>query len=106
MNAMLTIIEKNKRELVRLCQRYHVRRLDIFGSATRNAQFDEATSDLDFLVEFEPTGAMGPADQYFGLLESLTQLFGREVDLVTARSLRNPYFIQSVNETRRTLYAS
>lgn len=106
MKTTLTIIDDNNRELVRLCRRYHVRRLDIFGSATRGAQFDEATSDLDFLVEFEPTHAMGPADQYFGLLEALTQLFGREVDLVTTRSLRNPYFIKSVEETRRTLYAS
>lgn len=106
MKTMLSIIGENKRELARLCRRYHVRRLDVFGSATRGAQFDEATSDLDFLVEFEPTRAMGPADQYFGLLESLTQLFGRKVDLVTTRSLRNPYFIRSVNATRRNVYAS
>ena len=103
---MLGSVGENKDALVRFCQRYHVRRLDLFGSAASDAQFDEATSDVDFLVEFQTTDAMGPADQYFGLLESLTQLFGRRVDLVTARSLRNPYFIKSINATRRNLYAS
>ncbi|MSR60493.1 MAG: hypothetical protein EXS05_23105 [Planctomycetaceae bacterium] len=90
----IDVIGAKKRVLVRLCRRYHVRRLDLFGSATRDGQFDESSSDLDFLVEFDPCDAMGPADQDFGLLEALTQLFAREVDLVTARSLRNPYFIK------------
>jgi len=59
-----------------------------------------------FLVEFQRTGEMNPADQYFGLLESLKRLFAQEIDLVTVRSLRNPYFIQSVDATREALYAS
>jgi predicted nucleotidyltransferase len=41
---------------VDLCRRYGVRRLDVFGSAARGADFDVATSDVDFLVQFGPPG--------------------------------------------------
>jgi predicted nucleotidyltransferase len=45
------LIETKRAELVRLCMQYHVRRLELFGSAT-GEHFDPDTSDLDFLVEF------------------------------------------------------
>jgi predicted nucleotidyltransferase len=58
------------------------------------------------LVEFRTVDSMSLADQYFGLLEGLENLFSRRVDLLTRRSLRNPYFIDSVEETRQVLYAA
>lgn len=67
---------------------------------------DTARSDLDFLVDFDTAPELSRADQYFGLLDALKALFAREVDLVTIPSLRNPYFIRAVNDTRRTLYAA
>ena len=39
-------------ELQELCRRFHVLRLEVFGSATDARRF--AGSDLDFLVEFQP----------------------------------------------------
>lgn len=90
-------------ELSALCRRYGVRRLDLFGSAAIGA-FDPARSDVDFLVDFDEDAA-GLFDRYFGLKESLEALYGRPVDLVSAGSLRNPYFIAAVNETRRLVYA-
>jgi hypothetical protein len=103
---MIAAVEQKRDQLAELCRAYHVRRLDVFGSAAAGDRFDDRASDLDFLVEFRRTGEMNPADQYFGLLEALEELFGRDVDLVTARSLRNPYFIRSVNATREAVYAS
>jgi predicted nucleotidyltransferase len=97
-------IEANRDALGELCVRFHVGRLGIFGSAaTGDLRKD---SDLDFLVEFRRVGSMTPADQYFGLLGALEELFGREIDLLTERSLRNPYFIRSVEKTRQLLYAA
>lgn len=90
-------------ELSALCRRHGVRRLDLFGSAATGT-FDPACSDVDFLVEFNEDPAR-LFDRYFGLKESLEALYGRPVDLVTAGSLRNPYFIAAVNETRRLVYA-
>ncbi len=103
---MVALIEQKRTRIVELCREYGVQRLELFGSAATGEDYDPGRSDLDFLVEFERSETIGPADQYFGLWEDLKNLFGRDVDLVTARSLRNPYFIKAVNETRQVLYAS
>jgi uncharacterized protein len=92
-------------QLDELCSRHHVRRLDLFGSATTD-RYDASESDLDFLVEFEPLPAGTYFDTYFDLREALEQLFGRPVDLVVASAITNPYFRQSVDQTRVLLYAS
>ena len=97
-------IETKREALDGLCLQYHVGSLEVFGSAaTGNLRED---SDLDFLVEFLTVDSMSLADQYFGLLEALEKLFGRKVDLLTRRSLRNPYFVDSVEKTRQLLYAA
>ncbi len=101
---MIAEVTERRAELHDLCRRFGVRRLDLFGSAARG-DFDPACSDLDFLVEFEPKEPGGYADAYFGLKESLERLFGRSVDLVSPASIRNPWFRESVEETRSVLYA-
>ena len=100
---MITLIEQHHDALVELCRRYHVSRLEVFGSA---AERDAGARDIDFLVEFQATEEMGPADQYFGLLAELEALFDRPVDLVCAGAMRNPYFIREVNRSRSPLYAA
>ena len=99
------LIEQRRNELEELCRRFRVRRLELFGSAAR-ADFDPATSDLDFLVELEDLEPVACADAYFGLLESLEDLFGRRVDLVVPSAVRNPYFLQAISGGRVTLYAA
>jgi hypothetical protein len=49
---MIADITHHREELRDLCRRFHVRRLDVFGSAARG-DFDSARSDIDFLVEFD-----------------------------------------------------
>jgi predicted nucleotidyltransferase len=91
-------------ELVALCRRHKVRRLDLFGSAA-NDTFDPARSDLDFLVEFdEALKSGGYFDVYFRLREELIALYGREVDLVTVPSLKNPYLRKQVMAERQLLF--
>ena len=89
-----------------ICQRHGVRRLDVFGSASDERRFDPTRSDVDLLVEFDVTAgpSPGPADRYFGLLEDLTALFGRPVELVIERAIRNPYFRRSIDASRQSLY--
>ena len=38
------------------------------------------------------------------IVDKLEQLFARSVDLVTDKSLSNPYFIDSVNQTKTLIY--
>lgn len=102
---MHAIIEARRSALADLCRRFHVRRLEVFGSATTD-RFNLATSDLDFLVEFEPMAPESYADAYFGLLEGLEGLFARPIDLVSPRAIRNPYLAAGVDATRQTIYAA
>ena len=99
------IIDSRRRALEDLCQRFHVSRLEVFGSAV-DGTFDETRSDLDFLVEFQGVPDSQRFDTYFGLLHALEALFGRRVDLVEPGAMRNPYFIRRVNESRRVVYAA
>ncbi len=87
-----------------LCRRFHVRRLDLFGSVATDA--DRAGSDFDFLVEFGALPAGGYADAYFGLREGLEALLGAPVDLLVASAIRNPYFRRAVEDSRTQLYAA
>ncbi len=95
---------KNER-LVALCRQHRLRRLDLFGSAAVG-RFDPASSDLDFVVEFEDLEPAALADAYFGLLEGLEALFGLPVDLVVASAITNPYFREEIEETRRTVFVA
>ncbi len=88
--------------LCALCRRFHVRRLDLFGSGA-TGRFDPERSDLDFLVAFDKL-ASSYADAYFGLREGLAELFGRQVDLITETALENPYFRRQVEAHKRRLF--
>ena len=97
------LTEQHRNAIRALCQEYGVRRLDLFGSAATGA-FDPATSDLDFVATFADTRSPGYADRYLGFAEALETLFGRPVDVITERSIRNPYFRRAVEASRQPLY--
>jgi len=83
------------------CRKFDVRRLDVFGSAARDAA--SVTSDVDLLVEFRDPDR-SPARRFFGLLHQLEDTLGCEVDLLTTASLRNPYFRERVLKERIPIY--
>ncbi len=101
---MIADIATHRDELRELCRRFHVRRLDVFGSAARAVDFDPARSDLDFLVEFELVELAAYFDVFFGLKELLETLFGRKVDLVEAGAVRNSYMKASIERSREWVY--
>ncbi len=85
-----------------ICRRFQVRRLDMVGSATR-ADFDPARSDVDLLVDFEPEARIG-LFAYVAFADAMEVLFGRHVDLLSGKSLRNPVLRRAVEADRRPLY--
>jgi predicted nucleotidyltransferase len=102
---MHALVESHRAALIDLRRRYDVRRLELFGSAA-GEDFDPATSDLGFLVEFAPCL---PGERYqrcFDLLDELRTLFQRNIDLVKPRTMRNPYFIHRVNENHAPICAA
>ena len=99
------LVQARKAELEAPCQKYRVKRLYVFGSATRE-DFDPARSDLDLVVEFAPPRAGEAFKQYFGFKEELEDLYGRNVDLVELGAIRNKYFRRELNATKVRLYAA
>ncbi|HMN42621.1 MAG TPA: nucleotidyltransferase domain-containing protein [Phycisphaerales bacterium] len=102
---MHELVLHNLEKIAELCRKHRVRRLFLFGSAVGD-DFDPASSDVDFLVVFEPQERKGWDDVYFLLLADLESLLGRKVDLLEAHTLRNPYLIASINRTKQMLYAA
>ena len=76
------LIERHRTEILALVRRYRGRSIAVFGSVARG----EATpdSDVDFLVEFEPSSSL---PDLVHLEEALTGLLGVEVDVVSAGAL-------------------
>jgi hypothetical protein len=102
---MIQEVKEHQGAIEALCRRFGVRRLELFGSAAIG-RFDPHSSDLDFLVEFDELQANEYADAYFGLLEELQSLFRRDIDLVVAKSVKNPYLRESIERSRAILYAA
>ena len=88
----------------RACERYGVARLRMFGSAASH-RFDPATSDIDFLVDFRDDAPTGIAP-FLELKAELERITDREVDLVEARAVRNPYFAKRVFSEAVDVYAA
>ncbi len=81
---MIADIASHRDELRALCRRFHVRRLDVFGSAARG-DFDPARSDLDFLVEF--AAQEDDLARFLDFKEALETLLSRRVDLVDRKAI-------------------
>lgn len=101
---MLPLIQDKIDELAELCKHYDIRKLDVFGSAATGA-FNVESSDLDFVVDL---GDYDPnvGERFLRFADALETLFGYPVDLVTERSITNPYFRESVDASRITVYAA
>src|SRR3954453_18406673 len=91
-----------REELARICVSLGVRKLELFGSATRSA----FPRDLDFLVDLGERSPAQYSAAYFELRERLEKLFEKPVDLVTPPGLANPYFRQRVEQEKTLLYAA
>jgi len=102
---MISVIKEKQEKLLQLCLKFRVKNLYLFGSAV-NDKFYSPESDLDFLVVFESVTPEEHAQLYFGLLQELQDLFGREIDLVELGAIRNPYFREGVESSRVIIYAA
>lgn len=106
MDALPAAIADKLEEIRALCVKYHVKRLAVFGSAVKGT-FDPETSDVDFVVEFQPEirGSAG-WHAYFDLRSGLRETLGRSVDLVEFSAVKNPYFRETLELTQRDIYAA
>ena len=88
-------------QIAELCRKYSVKELMLFGSALRDDFTD--TSDVDFIVDFLPT-AETTFPELIRFENQLSQLIGRDVDLVSKNGLK-PKFSKMVLPTAQRVYA-
>jgi len=94
------------RSVAEFCERWKVRELAVFGSALR--EDFRPDSDVDLLVQFESDARWGLFD-HFRMERELAELLGREVDLVTRRSVEssaNWIRRREILRTAMTIYAT
>ncbi len=97
-------ISQHRPGIAGICQRYGIRRLEVFGSAARANDFDPAHSDADFLVEFA-SGVQPGLNAIFGAKADLEALLGRGVDLVEPGAVRNPYVLANINRDHEVIFS-
>ena len=102
---MHTAIAQHKFAISGICKRFHIKRLEVFGSAARAVDFNPESSDADFLVEFAPDAEPG-LETFFGARAALEQTLGRSVDLVEAGSVKNPFVLAAINAHKEAVYAA
>jgi predicted nucleotidyltransferase len=100
MTAIPTI---DPRQITDFCRRWKVTELALFGSVLR-ADF-RPDSDIDLLVTFEP-GAPWTLWDLTRMRIELEAIFGREVDLVEKKALRNPFRREAILANQRIVYAA
>ena len=100
---MHPIIKNQLNAIKELCKQYKVKSLYSFGSVNTSA-FNEKSA-IDLLIDFEPDISIEDyTDNFFSLREKFSNLFKRDIDLVTRRSLSNPFFIQDVEQSKLLIY--
>ena len=102
--TLIMFLDKYIEEIKLLCQKNRVKELYVFGSVLSDRFSDK--SDIDFIVEIDINDPLEYADNYFTLKFALEDLFKRPVDLLEERALKNPYLIESINNSKTLLYAT
>ena len=95
------MIRLPKEKIAAFCQKHHIARLSVFGSALTEDFGPD--SDVDFLVEFAP----GHVPGYIGLAGmelELSAIIGRKADIRTPAEL-SKYFRDDVMATAVVQYA-
>lgn len=91
--------------VVSLFKTHKIKNAYAFGSIVSDKFTDE--SDIDLLIDFkDEVKALERGEIWWDLHDALRNIFEREVDLVVEDSLKNPYFIEDINEKKQLIYAA
>jgi len=97
------LIASNIDKLRVLFEKNKIQRAYVFGSAV-SGNFDEK-SDIDFLIRFQSDlDPLEKGELWWNLHDKLRDFFNREIDIVTENSLKNPYFIKELDDTKKLIY--
>ena len=98
----MNTIPINTKPLNKLCKKYNIIKLYLFGSCAENT-FKE-NSDIDFLITYGNVDLYNYFDNYINTKEELEKIYGKEVDLVEFQTIKNPFLLKSINKNKILLY--
>jgi predicted nucleotidyltransferase len=94
-------IALDRERMEAFCRKWKVKEFSIFGSALRDDFGPD--SDVDVLVVFHDDAPWSLWD-IVHMQDELKEMFGREVDLVEKRALRNPFRRHHILKTHEVIY--
>lgn len=100
-NNRIVVFCKERRKLYEIDRRTTAIRLLLY--ARRIWRFNE-DSDVDMVVDFDKVTLEDYADNYFDLKFSLEDIFGREVDLLEDKAIRNPILRRNIDNSKVLVY--
>ena len=101
--AMNARIDIPTRKIIAFCEKWEIAELSLFGSVLRDDfRFD---SDVDVLVNFMEHADWSLFD-WIDMRDELIAIFGRGVDLISKKGLRNPYRRREILRTCEVVYAA
>lgn len=102
--ALHPLVAEHLNEIREISEKYGIDKLEIFGSAMTEA-FDPERSDVDFIVHYPDGYEFGYfLARYQDFEDELSAALGRPAQVCMTSVLKNPYFRQSANITRMTVY--
>lgn len=106
MSVLTAAVPIDQEAIAGFCRKWGVRELALFGSVLTD-EF-RPDSDVDVLITFaDPRPDLGPwLERLDTMREELEALFGRRVDLVEKKLVRNPFRRQHILTSRRIIYAT
>jgi uncharacterized protein len=96
-------IEVPREKILEFCRKWKIAEFALFGSVLR-ADF-RSDSDIDVMVSFAED-ADWSLFEWVDMIEELKVIFGREVDLISKKGLRNPYRREEILNTMEVVYAA
>ena len=96
-------IHMSYEDVVKICERYRIAELSLFGSVIRD-DFKE-NSDVDFIVVWENSSMNNDRWDFITIIDDFTRLLNREVDVIDVDELTNPIRRKSILSTCEMIYA-
>lgn len=96
------LIAKDRTGFQQLCDAHEVAQLHAFGSSVQGGF--NSTSDIDMIVDLKTKDPLRFGELMLDLWDKLEAFFGRKVDLLTMRSVKNPVMREEIERTKVLIY--
>jgi len=95
-------IKDHIEQIKQLCNAHNVKSLFAFGSVVSDKL--KAESDIDLIVDIDSKDPIDYSDNYFDLKFQLENILNRQVDLLEAKALKNPFLKKQIDNTKVLIY--